>query len=280
MKKPILLLTMLLALLLPFSAAAEDTTASVTEKNPSLTAISFKNATIDGEFSSQKNQYTLILDNQAITPTLEQYTVDGEAELFVTYTFDDAKHQTGILVTLEYPSGASKYQFDYQNAKTYEKSSNNLLQSVSCRLGAVYPDINDKDTEYKLYIPSDMTVLRLSAVTQEVGAYCDLPKEIELGANQEPTISLTVTASDGTIRAYTLKIKRLNKTAEEVQQAMKQGDIKDLIQGEMFYQKPSFYITVLAALCGIALVIVLVNVMKRVTVKAEDAEEEEFFAAE
>ena len=162
--------------------------------------------------------------------------------------------------------------------QAYEQNGNNLLDSVQCKLGEVYPAINEKLSDYKLYIPSDMTVLQLTAVPQDIGAYCEIPKEIELGANQEPTISATIIASNGESKKYNFKIKRLDKTCEEVKAEMASSDFETLVKGELFYQKPAFYITASATAGGLLLLMVFLAVAKRLTVKPEDADEMPFFA--
>ena len=263
-------------LLTPVTVLAEDTVPQP-EATPVLSEISFRNAEINEEFSPFINDYTLTLEDSTLTPTLKSYEVKGTAEVFVTYSLDEAKHQTGIVVTLEYESGTTVYDFTFSNAQTYSGSANNCLYELNCRLGEVYPAINDKDTEYKLYIPSDLTTLQLSAATQDIGAYCEIPKEIELNADQEPNITVTVTASNGETRQYNFKVKRLNKTSEQVRAEMNSPDFETLVKGELFYQKPSFIITVLASAGGILLIVVFVSLAKRLTVKAEDADEVEFF---
>lgn len=265
---------MALSLWLPAAAMAED----APEARPVLTAIEFKSATLNEEFSPYTNEYTLTLDDTAETPTLKNYTVEGDAEVFVNYTLDEAKHQTGITVTLEYESGTNVYSFAYANAQAYAVNGNNLLAQMNCMLGEVYPAINDKLTDYRLYIPSDLNVLQLSAVTQDIGAYCEIPQEIELGADREPVISATVIASDGTSRKYNFKIKRLKKTCDEVRAEMASPDFTTLVKGELFYQQPAFLVTAAAVLGAAILLAVFMRFARRLTVRPGDSEEPEFFA--
>lgn len=252
--------------------------AETAETNPVLTEISFKNAVINEDFTPYTNDYTITLEDPSVTPALKSYAIDGEAEIFVTYHLDETKHQTGIIVTLEYNSGTNVYNFTYTNALTYQESDNNLLSGVNCKYGEVYPAISDKLTDYKLYIPSDLTVLHLSAVTQDVSAYYDLPKEISLSADQEPSISIMVTASNGDTRIYHFKIKRLKKTTEEVIREMANPDFESLVKGEFFYQKPTFAIALISAAGGLVLILFLLSLAKKIIVRAEDPDEPDFFA--
>lgn len=276
MKKLINILIIALCLMLPLSAAAKDNNESA----PKLTSISFNNAVINEEFSKDVFEYTVTLDDPTVTPTLKSYTLSSEANLFVTYELDEGKHQTGITVTLEYENGSLFYTFVYANADEKKASSNNLLADLSCRLGEVYPKINDSQTSYKLYIPSDLTEINLIATTKDTGAFCDIPKSIRLGIDQEPELSVTVTASNGETRVYTLAVKRLKKSSAEVQKEMESPDFISLVEGELFWQKPSFSIAIAGVIGAAALMIIFIKIAKRLTVKIEDENETSFFADE
>ncbi len=57
------------------SASAKDT------QEPRLEAISFKNAEIDGEFSSDVMSYTVTLKDNSVSPVLKSYSLKGECFL-------------------------------------------------------------------------------------------------------------------------------------------------------------------------------------------------------
>jgi hypothetical protein len=278
-------ITILSSLMLLFSVFVPQTVMAEEVLNtpmaaPTLTSISFKNAQIDEEFSPTAHEYALVLDDPEITPTLENYTISGSAEIFVTYITDDSKHQTGIKVTLEYESGSVYYLFNYKNATAYAPSDNNYLESVECDLGEVYPAINDKDTDYKLYIPSDLTEITLTAITQELTSVCEVPGTITLNANQEPTLAITVTSSNGDTRIYNFKVKRLNKNTDEVKALMAEPDFKSIVQGELFYQKPTFIILIISVAAGLVLLLMFIKIAKRLTVRVDDEDEVDFFSAD
>jgi hypothetical protein len=269
-------LMMIMSVMIPLNVFANDVVSTPID-TPTLTSISFKNAQIEEEFSPVAYEYSLVLDDPEITPTLADYSISGKADIFVTYNTDETKHQTGIAVTLTYGNGSVIYTFNYKNSAPYTISSNNLLSSVECDLGEVYPAINDKDTDYKLYVPSDLTQITLTAVTQEVTAVCEVPGTLTLNSSQEPTLSITVTASNGDTRVYNFKVKRLKKNTEEIKAEMEDPDFKSMVEGELFYQKPTFIISIISVLGGLILLILFIKIAKRLTVKVEDDEETEFF---
>ena len=166
---------------------------------PVLERIAFSGATIVGQFKSDVYQYQLVLDNAAVSPKLKSYKVQGEGNLFVTYDTDSTNHQTAVVVTLSYDTGSAKYTFTYKNAAAYVKNSENHLDSITCTLGELVPEMNEDDTTYKLYIPGDLTSLMITPVTKDINAYC-APVEMTLAPEQEIDLTLPVTASDGQVR--------------------------------------------------------------------------------
>ena len=275
-------LTVLLACLIlscpaAFAAGENTTQPAEAESVPILESLSFKNATIDGGFSPYVNDYTLTLDNPEISPTLGDFKVKGIANLFVNYMLDETHHQKGLCVTLEYDSGSTIYNFEYKNAYVYKITSNNSLLDLTGTAVEVYPKISKKSTNYRLYIPKDMTVLKLSAVTEDVSAYCNIPEEIEIAIDQTPVIPVTVTASNGETKLYKFTVKRVDKTTQEVEELMRSPDFKTLAEDELFYRNPLFYIILLSVAAGIALLLLLVKTAKRISVKAEDEDEFSFF---
>lgn len=263
--------------IIPIITFAQDNINGKNIAAPVLTSISFNNAEIRETFSPLANEYTIMLADSSVTPTLKDYKIQGDAKLFIEYSYDEAKQQNGIIITLQYDSGTNVYTFNYVNAKPVQQSDNNLLSAIECDLGEVYPEINDKDTTYSLYIPNDLTELKLSAVTQDIGAHCDIPSTIELNVDQEPTIKITVTASNSETRTYDLKIKRLNKNSEEVKAKLSDPDVDSIVEGELFYQKPAFVISLISVTGGIILLAVFIKIVKRITVKVNDDDELTFF---
>lgn len=272
MKKVIrilLCITIVICSILPINALAESV------EIPALASIEFNNATIDQEFSPTAFEYTLTLADPNTTPTLKSYEIKGSSMPYVNYTFDESKHQTGISVTLKYANGSVIYNFKYSNVE-FGNNANNYLKSFSCEMGEVYPALTEKNNNYKIYIPSDLTTLKLSGATQDTGAYAEYPSEYTIKSNQNPTIIVSVTASNGNIRSYKFKVKRIKKTCADVEAEMQSPDFKSIIDGELFYQKPIFIISIVSIAVGLILLIIFISIAKRITVKVGD-DEPDFF---
>lgn len=256
--------------LAPFGAFAQDS-----DQTPELISIKFKNAAVDGDFSSDVLEYGLTLEDNSKSPTLESYEIKGNADIFIAYTYDKTNHQTGLTATLQYETGSTIYNFVYSNPMEYAKTDNNLLSSIYCTYGEIMPKINDEDIAYKLYIPSDLTDITITPVTQDINAYC-APIQLTLGKDQEPKITVISIASDGSKREYLLNIKRVDKTTEEVKAELAAG--KDsFVEGTLLYQRPEFLIVVGATLGGIIIIVLLFVLTKRIAVVPYDKEEKPFY---
>lgn len=254
-------------------AAAADST-----ELPRLTSISFKNAVIDQKFSSDNMTYTVTLTDNSLSPTLESYTLKGDCELFIDYSYNAAKQQTGITATLAYPTGSTIYTFTYSNPASYEKNANNRLAQLNCNYGELVPALNEKDTEYKLYIPQDLTNLSLYPVPQDTNAYCaHSPIDITLNESQELTITIDCTASDGSVRQYAITITRVGKTLDEVKKEIEENGTASLIQGTRFYEKDEFFIVLFSVIGGIILLVLLYKLTRRIMLNPYDPDEVPFF---
>lgn len=243
---------------------------------PFLENIIFENAEIEGGFDSNKTNYNLILQNPNESPKITDYNINGNADVFITYNYDESNHQTGLVFTLGFENGSVIYNFNYKNVADYKQNDNANLADIGCKYGEVMPSFNDSQTNYKLYIPKDLTSLSIAPITQDVNAYC-APINIELNDKQEPDIKLTVTASNGDTKTYKFKVKRLNKTVAQVDNEMKNQGFESFVDGELFYQKPVFSVALFSSLAGIVVLILLSLTTKRIIISPYDKDEKPFY---
>ncbi len=245
---------------------------------PALTSIRFSNAQVDGGFKSELREFTLTLEDNSVSPTLESYEIKGDAKIFVNYLYDSTQHPTGIEVKLEFTSGSVIYNFIYTNPAEYSTNSDNMLTSIYCQYGEISPAVNEEDTAYKLYIPSDLTQLVITPVTRDINAYC-APVELKLDNNQEPKITLICTASDGeSKREYIVKTVRVEKTMQQVENEMMQPGYTSFVEGTRFYEKPEFVITAAAVIGGIIVLFILFKITRRIAVNPYDKDEKPFYS--
>lgn len=272
----------LILMLSVFFISPGASNAFALNNTPSIEEISFKNAEIDGGFSPDVLEYGLTLDDVSVTPTLKSYKINGDAELFINYTYDEINRPVGITAALHYETGSLIYNFKYTNAESKAVSgeaSSSLLSDIICTYGEISPKINDKDTKYKLYIPSDLTHLTITPVAKDINSY-SAPVEIILTEEQSPEIFVTCTSSDGGRRNYSLEIKRVDKTLEQVKAEMQNPDYESFVDGTFIYQKPEFFITVGAAAAGLVILFILSKATRKITLNPYDEDEKPFYRSD
>ena len=273
--KALLCVAMMLAVVVPFTVFAGDKAESKTVKAPTLQSIEFNDAEIEGDFSPTQFYYNINVNSDGETPTLKKYKVSKGAEIFVTYNQDGVN---GINVEVKNVTLSANYFFEYKyNDVNVNLNSNTNLKELDCELGCVYPAINNEETYYQLYIPKDMTKLKLTAVPEDLGASCNVPKEFKMTTEQNPIIEASVVSSDGTLKSYKFEVKRLGLTSKELKKELKNNSYEDIIKNEVFHKSPQFKVMLLGIFGGIIILVIAVLILKRVAVKAQDDDETEFF---
>lgn len=274
--KFIVCFVLLIALTMPFGVLAKDGKQSKTVSAPTLQSIEFNDAEIDGEFAPTEFYYKINVKSDGETPTLKKYKVSKGSEIFVTY--NQKEGMNGINVEVKNDTLSSNYFFEYKyNDVEAELNSNNNLKELNCELGCVYPALNNEDTAYQLYIPSDMTELKLSAVPEDMGASCNVPQSVKMTTEQSPTFDARVLSSDGTQKVYTFEVKRLGITTKELKKELKSNSYENIIKSEVFHKSPRFKVLIFGIIGGIIVLVIAVMLLKRVAVKAQDEDETEFF---
>lgn len=262
---------MLAALLLsPVGAYCADS-------EPQLASISFNNASLDGEFDPGESNFSITLKDNTAPATLKSYAINGTADIFVNYLYDETNHPTGLTVTLKFETGSKIYYFGYSNPADYDKNSDNRLKSIYCMYGEISPELNENDNSYKLYIPSDLTELEITPVTSDINAYC-APVTLTLSSEQSPKITLTCIASNGEKRDYRIDIKRVGKTTAEVREEMAQPDYESFVDGAGVFEKNEIIMISAVTAAGAAVIAILFTVTRRITVNTRDKDEKPFYS--
>lgn len=274
--KFIVCFVLLIALTMPFGVLAKDGEQSKTVSAPTLQSIEFNDAEIDGKFVPTEFYYKINVKSDGETPTLKKYKVSKGSEIFVTY--NQKEGMNGINVEVKNDTLSSNYFFEYKyNDVEAELNSNNNLKELNCELGCVYPALNNEDIAYQLYIPSDMTELKLNAVPEDMGASCNVPQSVKMTTEQSPTFDARVLSSDGTQKVYTFEVKRLGITTKELKKELKSNSYENIIKSEVFHKSPRFKVLIFGIIGGIIVLVIAVMLLKRVAVKAQDEDETEFF---
>ena len=179
--------------------------ASNTDNN-TLSSLSIKNTDLSPEFSSEILEYTAIAKVSQITvdATLE----DSNASFVENYGPRKVRLKNGqntISIKVKSALGNEK---EYKIVVTYNGRTSTSkvtarLKDLKLNSGNLTfdPDI----TEYRMYVPSTLEKLDITATAEDAAADVKIenPEKLEIGDNK---VVITVTATDGTSKVYTLNI--------------------------------------------------------------------------
>lgn len=99
-------------------------------------------------------------------------------------------------------SGGSK-------TNTEEESSDATLKELSIKEGKLSPKFDKSENEYTLTVPNEVTKLNITATPNDSKATVSVKgnKDLKVGEN---TVTVVVTAEDGTIKNYIIKVTKEN----------------------------------------------------------------------
>lgn len=240
----------------------EETQTSVPA--PVLTEVSFSGAVLESAFSSEIFEYKLAITDQSSNIRLASYKCpDYNAMVQVYYLTNTSGDAIGLVVRLSNDSGANEYKFLFNTIKEIKKTPDASLMSLTFDYGELSPKFNAEIYKYTLYLPKDLEVLNIRAVTSDENAKIGTPSQITLNQNQQSSISVKITSSDGTnTLTYKLNIKRVNKTIAQIKSEMEDPNFESFVEIP-FYETAPFYIGLGVILFLIALALVLYFTLRK-----------------
>lgn len=188
--------------------------------NNNLSSLNASIGTFDIAFDKDVTVYTLTVPYDAESVILSGGLEDINSTVtgLIEYTLDEDKTIANITVTAE--DGSIKVYTVYiiKDAKpaeevvtpvTYYYSSNNYLKSLE--IDGYEIEFDRETLEYKIKVKSDVTTLDITAIPESNKA------RVEITGNEkfikgDNTVTITVTAEDGSVREYKLIV---NKDAEK-----------------------------------------------------------------
>lgn len=190
------------------------------ESDASLKSISADNNLIPG-FTPGNTSYTMNVSNSV---TAMNFTAVPSVE-GTTYNVSGASNwKVGVnvvKVTATAKDGTKKvYSINVVRAasatKTEEKkkSSNNYLKSLTTHDGALTPEFNKDTTTYSIKVPKDVTKLSLSALAEDEKAKVEISGNSGFQVGKVHSVTVTVTAEDGSQRIYTINVTRMDQEAK------------------------------------------------------------------
>lgn len=132
--------------------------------------------------------------------------------------------------------------------KTKEEKSNKNLSSLEVVGYNLNPYFNKNNLTYTVIIPEDVTSLEINAEPEAEGAIARVSGNTKLTKN-ENTISVRVTAQDGTSKAYTITVLEEPEVNLKLSNLQIEGiDLEPVFNSDTFYYTSSLIDTELTSL--------------------------------
>lgn len=167
--------------------------------------------------------------------------------------------------------------FDFARPVTYAKSSNADLGSIEVSCGVLDPKFDSNETKYTLYIPSDLTQIVITPKPKNEAAMAS-KIDLTLAKNQEPDITIICTYKNEK-KKYTVKIKRIDKTINEIENEIEKNGFAIYHTKPKFYQNKDFIVCISAVLIGIAVLVILYLIYRHKLINPYDENEKPFYAS-
>lgn len=192
-----------------------------TASDASLKSISADNNVIPG-FTSSNTSYTTNVPNNVTAmnftavPSVEgtTYSVSGASNwkvgVNVVKVTATAKDGTKKVYSINVVRAAAANKADEEE----KKSSNNYLKSLTTHDGALTPEFNKGTTSYSIKVPKDVTKLSLSALAEDEKAKIEISGNSGFEVGKVHSVTVTVTAEDGSQRVYTINVTRMDQEAK------------------------------------------------------------------
>ena len=212
----------------------------VKNSDASLKSLDISGFTLTPRFNKNTTTYSIGVSNNitgldvTAIPTDENATVriigntnwvEGVNPVKIIVTAEDGTTRTyTINVTRASSNGGIK-------AVTDGSTSNNYLQSLVINNGELKPQFNKNTSNYNVVIGNQETKLDLSAIPEVDTSRVTIVgnDNLKVGVN---TVTVEVTAKDGSLRVYTLNVTRSEKSADT--------KLKEINVGGGYSLSPSF----------------------------------------
>ena len=189
--------------------------------------------------STNANLSSLGVSSYDLTPTFDKNTTEyrvsvpySVSRITITATPEDSKAKvsgTGganlnadadnpFTVTCTAEDGVTKKQYKLiihrEKAPDVPKSTDNTLKSLSVSGYNISPSFNKDTLEYNLTVPNGADSISVKAEANDVKAKVDIigADNLQIGDNE---VKVKVTAEDGSIKVYTINVKKEDKAEEK-----------------------------------------------------------------
>jgi len=224
--------------------ASKEITIGTASNNANLASLGVTGYQLDKTFNKDVLEYNVTVPYSVSSATITATPEDSTAKVTNTGSKNlTAAQVNSYTVTVTAQDGKTKKNYKVnitrEKAPDVPKSSDNNLKSLGVSGYDIIPNFNKDTLDYNLTIPNGATEVIVNATPNDGKSTIKVEgnKDLKVGNN---TVTVTVTAEDGSTKVYTINVKREEKK-EEPPAVEKDNDatLKDIYIGG-FTLNPTF----------------------------------------
>ena len=175
--------------------------------NCDLASLTVSNTTISPAFSPNVTSYSVSVPYAVSSLTVAATAEDANAKVSINNPALKAASTTEVTITVTAENGATKvYTIQAKRAQdpNYIKSNNANLANLAVDGYQISPAFSVDTTQYYIWLPYETSNLSFNLKTEFAKASATVSEYDQLVPGEATDIMITVTAEDGTQRAYTV----------------------------------------------------------------------------
>lgn len=172
--------------------------------NNDVTSLTSSIGTFDKPFDKNVLEYTLYVDYWVKSVTLNGVLGDEYASTLAFKEYALTSDKTVITLPVVAENGDIK-SYTINVVKVYPKSTNNYLSKLEIEGYEI--EFNKDTLEYSIKVSSDVETLDITAVAEDAGARVNIYGNSDFKEG-ENTVTVVVTAEDGSERTYTITVDK------------------------------------------------------------------------
>lgn len=213
----------------------KNTQEETKSSDATLKSLDVSGYTLSPKFSKNTTTYSMTVKNNIASLKVDAVPTDSKAKVTITgnsnwkvgvnpikikVTAEDGTTKV-YTVNVTRKADTSKPSSDPKTDDEDEKSNDSYLKDIIISDGIISPTFDKNKTEYSITVPYEVTKLNLDYVKSNDKATVKVRGNSDFKVGEVNTVTIDVTAEDGSLRTYTINVTRSDKKSN--------NDLEDII---------------------------------------------------
>lgn len=192
------------------SSSYSKTISAPLSSNANLSSLAVSNANISPKFNPNTTTYKASVKYATSSLSINAKPADSSAKIKIKNNSLKAGKVTSVNVVVTAPDGTQKtYSISTKREQdpNYVASKENSLENIKLDKGILSPVFDKNKTDYIIYLPYEVTVIKISATSVDKNASIKIygPEELTVGEN---SMGVICTSESGEDKEYKIKVVR------------------------------------------------------------------------